>query len=44
MGRCWFFTLPFVLALFFGFRNLREQAEKKKTTHLIPSAHTTSVR
>jgi hypothetical protein len=43
-GRCWFFTLPFALALFFGFHNLREQAEKKKTTHLIPSAHTTSVR
>jgi hypothetical protein len=31
-GRCWFFTLPFALALFFGFRNLREQTEKKETT------------
>jgi hypothetical protein len=23
-GRRWFFTLPFVLAFYFGFRNLRE--------------------
>jgi hypothetical protein len=28
--RCWFFTLPFALVLFFGFRNLREQTEKRK--------------
>jgi hypothetical protein len=28
-GRCWFFTLPFALAFFFGFCNLREQTEKK---------------
>jgi hypothetical protein len=31
-GRCWFFTLPFALALFFGFLNLREQTEKMETT------------
>jgi hypothetical protein len=43
-GRWWFFTLPFALAFCFGFRNLREQPEKKETTHLIPSASTTSVR
>jgi hypothetical protein len=37
-GRCWFFTLPFALALFFGFRNLREQTEKRKppTSSLPP--------
>jgi hypothetical protein len=36
-GRCWFFTLPFALAFFFGFRNLREQTEKRKTpTSFLP--------
>jgi hypothetical protein len=28
--RRWFFTLPFVLAFCFGFRNLREYPEKRK--------------
>jgi hypothetical protein len=41
--RWWFFTLPFALAFCFGFRNLRA-AREKETTHLIPSASTTSVR
>jgi hypothetical protein len=29
-GRRWFFTLSFVLAFCFGFRNLREYPEKRK--------------
>jgi hypothetical protein len=37
-GRCWFFTLPFALASYFGFHNLREQPEKRKppTSSLPP--------
>jgi hypothetical protein len=37
-GRWWFFTLPFALASYFGFRNLREQLEKRKpcTSSLPP--------
>jgi hypothetical protein len=36
-GWCWFFTLPFELALFFGFRNLREQTEKRTLSLPPPS-------
>jgi hypothetical protein len=37
-GRWWFFTLPFALAFRFGFRNQREQPEKRKphTSSLPP--------
>jgi hypothetical protein len=37
-GRWWFFTLTFALAFCFGFRNLREQPEKRKprTSSLPP--------
>jgi hypothetical protein len=37
-GRWLFFTLPFALAFCFGFRNLREQPEKRKppTSSLPP--------
>jgi hypothetical protein len=37
-GRWWFFTVSFALASCFGFRNLREQPEKRKprTSSLPP--------
>jgi hypothetical protein len=43
-GQCWFFTLPFALAFYFWFLQPKRAAREKKTTHLIPSASTTSVR
>jgi hypothetical protein len=35
-GRWWFFTLQFALAFCFGFRNLREYPEKRKSRTSFP--------